>query len=86
MPVLSEKAKGKQRAEIPDVSNGVASTSQVPMQREMVIRFTEGVEDLVVYVGEKDIVKDLKAKVGYYIVIGAFWTPNFFLADSFPEN
>jgi len=62
--MLSEKAKGKQRANDLGGSDDELSTSQlVHMQRELTIRFTEGMQDLVVYVGEKDSVKDLKAKV-----------------------
>ncbi|KIJ54915.1 hypothetical protein M422DRAFT_101876, partial [Sphaerobolus stellatus SS14] len=64
MPMLSEKAKGKQRAESSEGLDPAASTSQAaPAQREIAVRFTEGVEDLTVYVGENDSVKDLKAKI-----------------------
>ena len=56
-PPLSEKAKGKQKADSADVS-------EVPLaKRELTIRFTEGVHDMIVSVGEKDSVRDIKAKV-----------------------
>ena len=54
---LSEKAKGKQRA--------VDSITDVPetLSRELMVRFTEGIPDLVLRVEEKDSVRDVKLKV-----------------------
>jgi hypothetical protein len=63
---LSEKAKGKQRADpIPeDVPD-----SRGPMPpRELMVRFTEGVQDLLLHVAEHDSVRDIKAKVGPVLV------------------
>jgi len=34
-----------------------------PAQRELTIRFTEGIQDLIVSVGEKDSVRDIKDKI-----------------------
>jgi hypothetical protein len=61
MQPLSEKAKGKQRADpIPeDVSN---NGGPIP-PRQLMVRFTEGVQDLVLQVAEDDSVRDVKAKV-----------------------
>lgn len=59
---LSEKAKGKQRAVGPsEVEQGSSSTD--PVSRNLTIRFTEGGSDLIVHVGERDTVKDVKQKV-----------------------
>ncbi|KIK23496.1 hypothetical protein PISMIDRAFT_100371 [Pisolithus microcarpus 441] len=54
--VLSEKAKGKQKAVDPE-PNGP------PDFRELTIRFTEGIPDLVLHIVEKDCVRDVKAKI-----------------------
>jgi hypothetical protein len=65
MQPLSEKAKGKQRADpVPDdVFNNV-----VPIPpRQLMVRFTEGVQDLVLQVAENDSVRDVKAKVCPYL-------------------
>lgn len=52
--MLSEKAKGKQRAvEVEDL---------IP-SKELCIRFTEGIPDLTLQVGEQDAVRDIKIKV-----------------------
>jgi hypothetical protein len=61
MQTLSEKAKGKQRAEpiLEDVFN---NGGPIP-PRQLMVRFTEGVEDLVLQVAENDSVRDVKAKV-----------------------
>jgi hypothetical protein len=61
MQPLSEKAKGKQRAEpIPeDVFN---NGGPIP-PRHLMVRFTEGVQDLVLQVAENDSVRDVKTKV-----------------------
>ena len=59
---LSEKAKGKQRAvDPPEVGQG--SSSAQPASRDLTIRFTEGGSDLIVHIGERDTVKDVKQKV-----------------------
>jgi hypothetical protein len=62
MQHLSEKAKGKQRADaIPvDVFNN--NGGPIP-PRQLMVRFTEGVQDLVIQVAEDDSVRDAKAKV-----------------------
>ena len=65
MQPLSEKAKGKQRAEpIPEdvLNNG----GPIP-PRQLMVRFTEGVEDLVLQVADDDSVRDVKAKVCSYL-------------------
>jgi hypothetical protein len=54
--MLSDKAKGKLRAIEP-------SEASENVSRELVIRFTEGEQDLVVVVGEEDTVRDVKQKV-----------------------
>lgn len=64
---LSEKARGKQRVDtvepeaIPEITN-------VPKKKEVTVRFTEGVEDLVLYVGEKDKGSDVRTKVSYFVL------------------
>ena len=55
---LSDKAKGKQRAVDPIISD-VPQT----LSRELMVRFTEGIPDLVLRVEEKDSVRDVKLKV-----------------------
>jgi hypothetical protein len=65
--MLSEKAKGKQRAieslSFPEPGNSAAtSVTPQPLTRDLVIRFTEGVPDLTVSVEERDTVKDVKRK------------------------
>ncbi|EFI28165.1 hypothetical protein CC1G_14192 [Coprinopsis cinerea okayama7 len=57
--MLSEKAKGKQRASDPpenDSSNSTQSDDE-PATRELVIRFTEGGADLTVSVGKEDTIR-----------------------------
>ena len=59
---LSEKAKGKQRAlDHAEVEQGSSSTD--PVSRNLTIRFTEGGSDMIVQVGERDTVGDVKQKV-----------------------
>ena len=59
---LSEKAKGKQRAvDLPET--GQSSSSTRPASRDLTIRFTEGGSDLIVHVGERDTMRDVKQKV-----------------------
>jgi len=54
--MLSEKAKGKQRAvEPPDPEPEVF--------RDLVIRFTEGIPDLILKVFEKDSIRDVKKNI-----------------------
>ncbi|KAF5385934.1 hypothetical protein D9615_002291 [Tricholomella constricta] len=64
--MLSEKAKGKQRAMDP-LSTALSSTARsdrpVDQARDLVIRFTEGVPDLVVAVSQQDAVRDVKRKI-----------------------
>ncbi|KAJ7125016.1 DUF2407 C-terminal domain-containing protein [Mycena epipterygia] len=57
--MLSEKAKGKQRA----IDSPVLGQSSEPaplLSRDLVIRFTEGTPDLTVVVGEHDTLRDVK--------------------------
>lgn len=56
--MLSEKAKGKQRA----VESAVAA-SPPEEPKKLVIRFTEGVPDLALHVGEHDTIRDMKCNV-----------------------
>ncbi|KAJ8518441.1 hypothetical protein ONZ45_g4488 [Pleurotus djamor] len=56
--LLSDKAKGKQRAtEQPDIEN-----VQIP-SKELVVRFTEGVPDLTLAMGPTDLVRDVKKQI-----------------------
>lgn len=58
---LSEKAKGKQRAAEP---TGEPSSGEAPPKtKPLVIRFTEGFEDLDLPVEERDAIRDVKRKV-----------------------
>ena len=56
---LSEKAKGKQRAEDPSP----VSIPETPPLKDLTVRFTEGIPDLTVEVAEQDTVKDVKNNV-----------------------
>jgi hypothetical protein len=60
---LSEKAKGKQRAVDPPPDIGQSSSSTHPASKDLTIRFTEGVSDLIVHVCEWETIKDVKQKV-----------------------
>jgi hypothetical protein len=57
--MLSEKAKGKQRAIDPELDGEPSRTDS----RNLTIRFTEGIPDLVLFVTSTDAVRDVKAKV-----------------------
>lgn len=57
--MLSEKAKGKQRAIEPAVDGEPSQTNS----RNLTIRFTEGISDLILLVTNTDAVRDVKAKV-----------------------
>lgn len=57
--MLSEKAKGKQRAIEPEVDGEPSQTNS----RNLTIRFTEGISDLILFVTNTDAVRDVKAKV-----------------------
>jgi hypothetical protein len=69
-PMLSDKAKGKQRAveslssvadlQVPSIP--LESSSQAST-RNLVVRFTEGLPDLIVPVNQQDAVRDVKKKV-----------------------
>ena len=59
---LSEKAKGKQRAVEPQPVPEPPVTHTPDQTRDLVIRFSEGVPDLVVSVGQRDAVRDVKEK------------------------
>jgi hypothetical protein len=68
--MLSEKAKGKQRAIDPflDVSathSAAAAAAPAPEEtsRELVVRFTEGAPDLTITVHKRDSVRDVKKHV-----------------------
>jgi hypothetical protein len=56
---LSEKAKGKQRAVEPPPERGPAPVTERPV----IIRFTEGVQDLHLALDTSDTVLTLKQKV-----------------------
>lgn len=62
---LSEKAKGKQRAAPPLAPEQLVTEEPAdsPPSKDLTIRFTEGIPDLIVQVAEKDTVKDVKDKV-----------------------
>jgi hypothetical protein len=70
--MLSEKAKGKQRAIEPPVEQNVAgqSSSANPddTPRELLVRFTEGAPDLTISVDKKDFVRDIKRRVRGFLV------------------
>ncbi|KAF9240263.1 hypothetical protein BU15DRAFT_87731 [Melanogaster broomeanus] len=57
--MLSEKAKGKQRAVDPEI-NGQSSQTD---SRNLTIRFTEGIPDLVIHVTNTEAVREVKAKI-----------------------
>jgi len=57
MPTISEKAKGKQRAMEPSLDTPPEET------RDIVIRFTEGIPDLPLQVGQSESVRDLKKRI-----------------------
>jgi len=57
--MLSEKAKGKQRA----VEHPVELDPEPATSRDLVIRFTEGIPDLVLNVSQKDSIRDVKKNI-----------------------
>ncbi|KAI0314069.1 hypothetical protein OF83DRAFT_1138573 [Amylostereum chailletii] len=61
--LLSEKAKGKQRALEPGPSAPAAPPPPPPSLRVLVVRFTEGVQDLSLRLAAKDSVRDIKLKI-----------------------
>ncbi|KAH9991249.1 hypothetical protein BJV77DRAFT_1068389 [Russula vinacea] len=61
MQTLSEKAKGKQRAD-PIREDAFNHGGPIP-PRQLMVRFTEGVQDLVLHIAEHDSVRDVKAKI-----------------------
>jgi hypothetical protein len=66
---LSEKAKGKQRA----IDAEEQPTSEIDVREEaprrvFTVRFTEGVPDLELSVGEKDTIREVKRQVRF-----SFW-------------
>ncbi|KAF7980695.1 hypothetical protein HWV62_37145 [Athelia sp. TMB] len=65
--MLSEKAKGKQRATDSSVPSAVPQsvTPSQPPSLALVIRFTEGIPDLTCNVLEKDSIRDIKGKIKY---------------------
>ena len=68
MSGLSEKAKGKRRAvELP-----VDEAPEPPAERPLIIRFTEGLEDLRLALGRGDTVHALKKKVGEFVNLYSF--------------
>jgi hypothetical protein len=64
---LSEKAKGKQRANA--IPEDVLDHGDSIPPRELMVRFTEGFEDLVLHVAEHDSVRDVKAKVHPRLIV-----------------
>ena len=72
--VLSEKAKGKQRAVDPPADIFEAQTSSSISQpqessRDLVVRFTEGSPDLTISVEKDDTVRHIKRRVSLLIRI-----------------
>ena len=67
--MLSDKAKGKQRATEHPLNGtdlqppGIILDSVQAPTRDLVVRFTEGFPDLIVPVHQKDAVRDVKKKV-----------------------
>ncbi|KAH9969818.1 DUF2407 C-terminal domain-containing protein [Russula dissimulans] len=61
MQTLSEKAKGKQRAD-PIPEDAPDLSGHIP-PRELMVRFTEGVQDLLLHVTEHETVRDVKAEI-----------------------
>ena len=60
--MLSEKAKGKQRVvELSDAPDDAAQSRT--LTKPLVIRFTEGIQDLSLEVEQPDAVRDVKRKV-----------------------
>lgn len=77
--VLSEKAKGKQRAVDPptDIFEGQisSSVSQPPeSSRDLVVRFTEGSPDLTISVEKDDTVRHVKRRVSQIGTISVKFT------------
>ena len=60
MDTLSVKAKGKQRAVEPAADSLV--NEEILPTKPLVIRFTEGIEDLSLQVERRDSVRDVKRK------------------------
>ena len=69
--VLSEKAKGKQRAVDPptDIFEGQASSSVSQPSRDLIVRFTEGSPDLTISVEKDDTVRHIKRRVSFLISV-----------------
>lgn len=73
--MLSEKAKGKQRAvdppdddyRAPGQSTLTETESEYDPPRDLLIRFTEGVPDLTIPVNKLDSARDIKRRVGLSI-------------------
>ncbi|KAG6884996.1 hypothetical protein C0993_006647 [Termitomyces sp. T159_Od127] len=61
--MLSEKAKGKQKAVDPLPEAPALQSVSSGQARDLVIRFTEGYQDLVIVVEERDSVRDVKLKI-----------------------
>jgi hypothetical protein len=80
MQPLSEKAKGKQRAD--PIPEGLFNNGGPIPPRQLMLRFTEGVQDLVLHVAEDDSVRDIKAKVSpsfplaFYPILSQYSPPN----------
>ena len=62
---LSDKAKGKQRAV---ETAGQPGPSEYARVKTLVIRFSEGIQDLAVEVAEKDAVRDIKREVRIWVI------------------
>lgn len=63
--MLSEKAKGKQKAIEPSGDSIASSSSPTPSEltRTLVVRFTEGTPDLILTVSNSDTVLDVKKNI-----------------------
>ena len=60
---LSEKAKGKRRAVLPQDDDDLEAGPPEPSQRTFTILFTDGLPELELTVNETDTVKDVKTRV-----------------------
>ncbi len=61
--MLSEKAKGKQRAREPQLDTTARPLAGTAGTKPLVIRFTEGIPDLTLEVRPNETVKDAKENV-----------------------
>ena len=81
--MLSDKARGKQRATDNDDNSGENSTNEPPEQpRSITIRFTEREPDLLLAVSVKDSIRDLKSLVSpWFELLDINWIYHFIVID-----